>query len=296
MKSRRRRHESLDLISWPHVERSRRGADSPLDRCGRGHPRRGNPGHPGHGHRHAHDRRFPRGDRPGLSGPPPRRCLRGRHLLPAASGRGGRLPPRTPDSRRSDPPRNRGSLSTDRVAPPAPGPPGTLVSVLLLLADENFNGRILRALLRQIPDLDVVRAQDTTLYGADDPTLLQFAADEGRIVLTHDIETLVGYAWERVRSGKPMPGVIAALTDRPIGQIIGDLEILLQACQPGGVRGADPFPPALRTYARWSCSSTLNWSLRPHRPASYTSSDKRGLDHDTTDDAPCQHPGDRLRG
>src|SRR5215203_148066 len=69
-----------------------------------------------------------------------------------------------------------------------------------LLADENFNGRILRALQRQIPDLDVVRVQDTFLYGTDDQPLLQFAADENRIVLTNDVETLVGYAWERVRS------------------------------------------------------------------------------------------------
>ncbi len=104
--------------------------------------------------------------------------------------------------------------------------------MLRLLADENFNGRILRALRRSIPDLDVVRAQDTPLSGTDDQTLLQFAADENRIILTHDVETLVGYAWERVRSGRPMPGVILALTDQPIGQVIGDLEILLLASQP----------------------------------------------------------------
>lgn len=104
--------------------------------------------------------------------------------------------------------------------------------MLRLLADENFNGRILRALRRQIPDLDIVRAQDTPLCGADDEVLLQAAADENRIVLTHDIETLVGYAWKRVRAGKPMPGVIVALTDRPIGQVIGDLELLLLASTP----------------------------------------------------------------
>jgi predicted nuclease of predicted toxin-antitoxin system len=112
-----------------------------------------------------------------------------------------------------------------------------------LLADENFNGRILRALQRQIPDLDVVRVQDTFLYGTDDQTLLQFAADENRIVLTHDIETLVGYAWERVRSGMPMPGVIVALTDQPIGQIIGDLEILLLASQPEELEAQIRFLP-----------------------------------------------------
>ena len=65
--------------------------------------------------------------------------------------------------------------------------------MLRLLADENFNGRILRALKRQIPDLDVVRAQDTRMSGADDTALLEFAAGEKRVLLTHDQETLVGH-------------------------------------------------------------------------------------------------------
>ncbi len=103
--------------------------------------------------------------------------------------------------------------------------------MLRLLADENFNGRILRALKRQIPDLDVVRTQDTPLLGADDPALLQFAADETRVLLTHDQETLVGHAWQRVRSGLAMPGVVVAPTDRPIGQIIADLALLVLAGQ-----------------------------------------------------------------
>jgi hypothetical protein len=118
-----------------------------------------------------------------------------------------------------------------------------LSAVLRLLADENFNGRILRALLRQIPDLDLVRAQDTPLSGAADPTLLQFAASEGRVVLSHDIETLVGYAWNRVRSGLPMPGVIVAACDQPIGQVIEDLEILVQASQPEELEAQIRFLP-----------------------------------------------------
>jgi hypothetical protein len=115
--------------------------------------------------------------------------------------------------------------------------------LLRLLADENFNGRILRALQRQISDLDVLRAQDTTLYGTDDRTLLQFAADEGRVLLTHDIETLVGYAWERVRAGMTMPGVIVALTDRPIGQVIEDLQLLLLASRPEELEARIHFLP-----------------------------------------------------
>lgn len=69
------------------------------------------------------------------------------------------------------------------------------------------------------------------MCGADDPTLLQWAAEEDRVVLTHDIATLVGFAYQRVRSGQAMPGVIAIRTDCPLGQAIEDLEILLLAGQ-----------------------------------------------------------------
>jgi Domain of unknown function (DUF5615) len=50
-----------------------------------------------------------------------------------------------------------------------------------LLADENFDNRILRGILLKDSDIDVVRVQDTQIYQADDPTVLEWAANEGRI-------------------------------------------------------------------------------------------------------------------
>jgi Domain of unknown function (DUF5615) len=47
------------------------------------------------------------------------------------------------------------------------------------LADENFNNQILYGVLRQSPDIDIVRIQDVGLSGADDPTVLARAAQEG---------------------------------------------------------------------------------------------------------------------
>ena len=38
-------------------------------------------------------------------------------------------------------------------------------------ADENFNNQIVRGVLRQNPDIDIVRVQDVDLSGADDPTV-----------------------------------------------------------------------------------------------------------------------------
>ena len=44
-----------------------------------------------------------------------------------------------------------------------------------LLADENFRGAIVRGLLRQRPDLDLVRVPDIGLGEADDPMILAWA-------------------------------------------------------------------------------------------------------------------------
>jgi hypothetical protein len=97
--------------------------------------------------------------------------------------------------------------------------------MLRLLADENFSGDIVRGLLLRQPELDLVRVQDVGLFGADDPDILAWAAENDRIVLTHDVATMSDYAFERVAAGVKMAGVFI-LNDRfPIG--IGIEEILL---------------------------------------------------------------------
>jgi hypothetical protein len=100
--------------------------------------------------------------------------------------------------------------------------------MLRLAADENFNADIVRGLLRRLPDLDIVRIQDAGLSGADDPAVLDWAAREGRILVTHDISTSVTFAFERVADGRPMPGVFAARSSGAIGSTIEDLLLLVE--------------------------------------------------------------------
>jgi hypothetical protein len=47
--------------------------------------------------------------------------------------------------------------------------------MLTFATDEDFNHRILRGLLRYLPDLDIVRIQDAQLSGADDTVVLAWA-------------------------------------------------------------------------------------------------------------------------
>ncbi|MFO0810441.1 MAG: DUF5615 family PIN-like protein [Gemmataceae bacterium] len=99
--------------------------------------------------------------------------------------------------------------------------------MLRLASDADFNGRVLRGLFRRKPDLDLIRVQDAGLRTADDPTVLAWAAAEGRILLTHDRKTMPRFADDRVRAGLPMPGVFVIRNQPPLGDMID--EILLVA-------------------------------------------------------------------
>ena len=104
--------------------------------------------------------------------------------------------------------------------------------MIRLLADENFHNDILRGLLRIEPELDVVRVQDTALYGAADSVVLEWAALENRVLLTHDVQTMTDFAYARVRAGQPMPGVIEVIEGTPVGRAIDELLVVLGASDP----------------------------------------------------------------
>jgi Domain of unknown function (DUF5615) len=101
--------------------------------------------------------------------------------------------------------------------------------MLPLLADENFKGSVVRGLLLREPALDLVRVQDVGLSVANDPAILEWAANSGRLLLTHDYQTVPKHAWERVAAGRRMPGVIVADTYVPVHQAIDDI-LLLAVC------------------------------------------------------------------
>jgi len=49
--------------------------------------------------------------------------------------------------------------------------------------------------------------QDVGLLGKRDPEVLEWAASENRLLLTHDASPMTKHAYARVESGKPITGV-----------------------------------------------------------------------------------------
>jgi hypothetical protein len=101
--------------------------------------------------------------------------------------------------------------------------------MLRFATDEDFNNRILRGLRRRKPDVDIVRVQDAGLSGRGDAEVLEWAAREGRVLLTHDVTTMKRYVDERVAAGLLMPGVFEVSQQIPIAQAIEDI-LLLAEC------------------------------------------------------------------
>ena len=105
------------------------------------------------------------------------------------------------------------------------------------LADENFNNQIVRGVLRRNRAIDLVRVQDVGLSQTDDRVILEWAAQQNRVTLTHDVETMTRYAYERVQAGLAMPGVFEISRNVPIGLAIEEIMLIAQASFEGEWEG-----------------------------------------------------------
>ncbi len=101
--------------------------------------------------------------------------------------------------------------------------------MIRLLADENFNGSIVRSVRARVSNLDLVRVQDTEIAGTLDPYMLAWAAEHGRVLLSHDYDTIPGYAYDRLAHGLPMAGVILVKDTIPVS-VAADGLVLIVEC------------------------------------------------------------------
>jgi hypothetical protein len=115
--------------------------------------------------------------------------------------------------------------------------------VLRLAADEDFNNHIVLGVQRRNPGVDIVRVQDAGLLGAGDPRVLEWAAVEGRVLFTHDTNTMTAHAYQRINAGEPTPGLFAVPQDMPIGDAIEDMLLIAECSFDGEYEGEIRYLP-----------------------------------------------------
>lgn len=105
--------------------------------------------------------------------------------------------------------------------------------MLRVASDENFDARIVQGLKARLPGLDLVSVEQAGLRAATDPEVLDWAANEGRALLTHDERTMPRFVYARVDAGRPTSGVVLVPDRLAIGRAVADLWLLIQALEPG---------------------------------------------------------------
>ncbi len=79
--------------------------------------------------------------------------------------------------------------------------------MIRFLADADFNLVIVKGCRRQEPTLDFMPANEAQLEGVPDPEVLAFAAEQNRILVRHDRQTMPVYFGEFLARGESGPGV-----------------------------------------------------------------------------------------
>ena len=109
--------------------------------------------------------------------------------------------------------------------------------MLPLPSDEDLDGTIVKGLLFHSPAIDLVRVHDAGLCHTPDPDILEFAATHGRVIVTHDRNTMTAFARHRLGRGLAMAGVIVVDRLMNLGRAIQELGTFTEAGEPGDLDG-----------------------------------------------------------
>jgi Domain of unknown function (DUF5615) len=100
------------------------------------------------------------------------------------------------------------------------------------LADENLSQAIVDGILRREPAIDILTASDGEILGMSDPDVLRIAAENGRIVLSHDRRTMPAH-FDRFIGLRTSPGLLVLSQELDIGDAIEQLLMIWVASDAG---------------------------------------------------------------
>ena len=92
--------------------------------------------------------------------------------------------------------------------------------MIRLLADENIDAEIISGVLRRCPQLVFESVRNVGLAQTPDPTILDWCAANGFILVTYDRNTVPKHAYARLEEGLSMPGVFIIRDRAPLGEAV----------------------------------------------------------------------------
>jgi hypothetical protein len=111
------------------------------------------------------------------------------------------------------------------------------------LADEDFNAHIVAGLRHRKPELDIVTASDAGILGKPDINVLTYAAEDGRLLVSHDVRTLGRTFDTLLAGGRQSPGLILIAQTLPIREAIEAILLIWEASTPAEWQNTRIFLP-----------------------------------------------------
>jgi hypothetical protein len=94
-------------------------------------------------------------------------------------------------------------------------------------ADNDLSAVIITATLRREPTIDFQTAEAARLDSLDDQSVLDRAATEGRILVTHDKRSMPRHFAEFLAKGHSSPGVLLVIPqDAPLTRVVESLVLI----------------------------------------------------------------------
>jgi hypothetical protein len=94
------------------------------------------------------------------------------------------------------------------------------------LADNDLNEQIVAGVLRRSSELEFRRVREFGFTRRNDTFLLEYAAEQGFIIVSHDVNTMTAAAYKRLTEGKPLSGLFMVPQTFPISPIIDNLLLI----------------------------------------------------------------------
>ena len=95
-----------------------------------------------------------------------------------------------------------------------------------MLFDEDMNHHMIRGLVRRVPDLDYTTVLDLDMSGDDDMAVLRAAAENERLLVSHDVNTMSATFSQLLAAGETSYGLLLVPQSLEIGRAIEDLELV----------------------------------------------------------------------
>ena len=103
-------------------------------------------------------------------------------------------------------------------------------------ADADLKFSIVTAVRQREPAIDFSSAADAALEGVGDLEILERAANEGRILLTHDRRTMLAHFRRWLESGKSSPGLLVVAQSALLGPVVSAIILIWSASSPSDWR------------------------------------------------------------